>query len=163
MDDHLNSWSFGQPWAFAWKIESCYQAFNGIHQKRAHFSTATIECSKISGFIGFMYCEQNAKSCWKSDKKSDSFCLCQSISRRYFFYSGKIFHMMVIFQILRYGKNILGMQYSSDEIRKTQNKHLIIIFQNLICLYLVLNLKSISWFFGLYTGWLLIQKLLRVS
>ena len=37
--------------------------------------------------------------------------------------------------------------YSSDEIRKTQNEHLNIICQNLI----VMNLKPISQFFGVYT------------
>ena len=38
--------------------------------------------------------------------------------------------------------------YSSKKMRKTQNEHLNMICQNLNCLYVVVNSKLISYFFG---------------
>ena len=46
------------------------------------------------------------------------------------------------------------VKYSSNKIRKTQNEHVIVVWQNLIR-YVVMNLKPISRLFGVYTTWFL--------
>jgi hypothetical protein len=48
--------------------------------------------------------------------------------------------------------------YSSNKIRKTQDEHLIIGCQNLKGHYIVVNLKSTFYFFGVYSSWFFIYR-----
>ena len=42
------------------------------------------------------------------------------------------------------------IEYSSNKVRKTQNEHLIIVCQNLIGLYIVVNLSKFRIFFWFF-------------